>query len=175
MALGHEVIWLITDSAKLSPDMKHRVFNGRGAFVRVRSFDLPHLTLTPWDKEQRRSKPVMEVSGTIGRLHSHTGTLRAVSMPLMSVLDEILDGKREWMFPGEAIYKTAAGAGRKGGCWTRNIDFVNALILSSGLGIPLAPETSRYGRLSAPFERPSYFYDELELNRRKDSCSSQPN
>lgn len=165
MALGHEVIWLITDSARLSPEMKHRVFTGRGVFIRVRSFDLPHRTLTPWDHAQRRSTPVMEVSGTTGRLDLRTGEIRAVSMPLLRVLDELLDGKREWMFPGESIYKTASGSGRKGGSWVRNIDYVNALILTSGLDIPLAPETSRYGRLSEPVERPSYYYAELEWNR----------
>lgn len=174
MALGHEVIWLITESAKLSPEMKHRVFTGRGAFIRTRSFDHPHKTLTPWDKDAPRSTPVMEVSGTTARLDVQTKTIRSVSMPLMTVLDEILDGKREWMFPGESIYKTLSGSGRKGGCWVRNIDFVNALILASGLDIPLAPETSRYGRLADPVKRPSYYYAEIELNRTRNQSDSGP-
>lgn len=164
MSLGHEVIWLITDSAQLTPEMKHRVFTSRGAFVRVRSFDLPHRTLAPWDGEPPRSIPVMEVSGTAARLDTQTGKIRSVRMPLMKVLDEILDGKREWMFPGETIYKTVSGAGRKGGAWARNIDYVNALILSSGLDIPLAPETSRYGRLSEPVDRPPYYPEIFEID-----------
>lgn len=37
--------------------------------------------------------------------------------------------------------------------------------LASELDIPLAPETSRYGRLTEPVERPSYYYAELERER----------
>ncbi|MEW1805487.1 hypothetical protein [Pseudarthrobacter sp. NPDC080039] len=156
LSLGHEVIWLITDSAQLSPDMQRQVFTTRGAFIRVRTFDKPYLALHPWELEpkERRAKPVMEVSGTTVGLNPLTGCLQARPMPLMQVLVEILDGKREWLFPGEAIFKGLSGAGRKGGAWARNIDYVNAHIRASKLDIPLVPETSRYGRTSTPIARP---------------------
>ncbi|WAH98859.1 hypothetical protein [Arthrobacter sp. MMS18-M83] len=152
MSLGHEVIWLITDSAKLSPETQHQVFTNRGAFVRVRSFSKPYTALSPWDPNQPRTTPVIEVSGTIGRLDAASSCIRATRMPLMTVLEEILDGKREWIFPGQSVYKTISGTGRKGGSWVRHIDYVNAHILASGLSIPLLPETSHYGRLSGPIQ-----------------------
>lgn len=162
LSLGHEVIWLITDSAQLSPDMQRQVFTTRGAFIRVRTFEKPYVALSPWEIEpnQRRATPVMEVSGTTVGLNPATGWLQARPMPLMQVLVEILDGKREWLFPGEAIFKGSSGAGRKGGAWARNIDYVNAHIRGSGLDIPLVPETSRYGRISAPIAAPQFVPDD---------------
>lgn len=168
MSLGHEVIWLITDSATLSPETRHEVFTNRGAFVRVRSFSKPYTTLSPWDADQPRTTPVIEVSGTIGRLDTTSSCIRATRMPLLTVLEEILDGKREWIFPGPSIYKSSSGAGRSGGSWVRHIDYVNANILESGLSIPLVPESSRYGRLSGPIEAsPQILTDQIPPTTRE--------
>ena len=154
LSLGHEVLWLITDSAQLSPEMQHQVYLGRGAFIRVRTFDHPYVSLKPWEQGAPRCVPVMEVAGTIARLDELSGTLRGTQLPLMRVIDEILDGKRNWMFPGTEVFKNRSGAGRKGGAWVRNIDYTNALIRASGLKIQPLPETSYYGRRSAPIVRP---------------------
>ncbi|TQJ40022.1 hypothetical protein FBY33_2062 [Arthrobacter sp. SLBN-112] len=161
LSLGHEVIWLITDSAQLSPEMLRQVYLGRGAFIRVRTFEKPYGTLTPWEPGAPRSVPVMEVSGTIARLDESSGTLRATRLPLMRVVDEILDGKRNWLFPGREVFKNSSGAGRTGGSWVRNIDYTNTLIRSSGLKIPPLEETSHYGRRSAPIVLPPAYPEGL--------------
>jgi len=154
LSLGHEVLWLITDSAQLSPEMRHQVYLGRGAFIRVRTFDQPYVALKPWEQGAPRCVPVMEVAGTIARLDGSSGTLRGTQLPLMRVVDEILDGKRNWIFPGSEVFKNRSGAGRTGGAWVRNIDYTNALIRASGLEIQPLPETSYFGRRSAPIVRP---------------------
>lgn len=159
LSLGHEVLWLITDSAQLSPEMRHQVYLGRGAFIRVRSFDKPYVALEPWEPAAPRCVPVMEVAGTIARLDESSGNLRGTKLPLMRVVDEILDGKRNWIFPGNEVFKNSSGAGRTGGAWVRNIDYTNALIRASGLKIPPLSETSYYGRHSAPIVRPHAFPD----------------
>jgi len=157
LSLGHEVLWLITDSAQLSPEMRHQVYLGRGAFIRVRTFDRPYTALKPWEPDAPRFVPVMEVAGTIARLDESSGTLRGTQLPLMRVIDEILDGKRNWIFPGSEVFKNSSGAGRTGGAWVRNIDYTNALIRASGIKIPPLSETSYYGRRSAPIVLPIAF------------------
>lgn len=159
LALGHEVLWLITDSAQLSPEMQHQVYLGRGAFIRVRTFDQPYVALKPWEQGAPRCVPVMEVAGTIARLDDSSGALLGTQLPLMRVVDEILDGKRNWIFPGSKVFKNRSGAGRTGGAWVRNIDYTNALIRASGLEIQPLPETSYYGQRSAPIVRPLSFLD----------------
>lgn len=159
LSLGHEVLWLITDSAQLSPEMRHQVYLGRGAFIRVRTFDQPYLTLKPWEQGAPRCVPVMEVAGTIARLDDSSGALLGTQLPLMRVVDEILDGKRNWIFPGSKVFRNRSGAGRTGGAWVRNIDYTNALIRASGLEIQPLPETSYYGRRSAPIVRPLSFLE----------------
>lgn len=159
LSLGHEVLWLITDSAQLSPEMQRQVYLGRGAFIRVRTFDQPYVALKPWEQGAPRCVPVMEVAGTIARLDDSSGALLGTQLPLLRVVDEILDGKRNWIFPGSKVFRNRSGAGRTGGAWVRNIDYTNALIRASGLEIQPLPETSYYGRRSAPIVRPLSFLE----------------
>lgn len=166
LSLGHEVLWLITDSAQLSPEMQRQVYLGRGAFIRVRTFDQPYVALKPWEQGAPHCVRVMEVAGTIARLDDSSGTLLGTQLPLMRVVDEILDGKRNWIFPGSKVFRNRSGAGRTGGAWVRNIDYTNALIRASGLEIQPLPETSYYGRRSASIVRPLSFLELEESHGR---------
>lgn len=164
-SLGHEVMWLITDSAKLSSEVQRQIFTTRGAFIHVRSAYPPFGILSPWEEGHPSIPCRIEVNGTIAELDSRTGFLRARATPLIKVIMEIIDGKREWAFPGEDIYKNAKGAGRKSGAWVRRIDLVNAQILKSGLNIPLLTETSRLGKFAPPIEGPQPIDDSYRGER----------